>query len=142
MGCALAADLTPKPAAVSPLNHWRPFTLFTVSADLLTPADPRSSASIRLLGVATGVLDTNEPRGTRGDEAFVVETLGGEKPLHSSTPPAPRPPAMLRGGLCPVCPVCVEPNEFPLKVCPERNNTHSCHWPIRSLYPLADEVHF
>ena len=48
--------------------------------------------SVRLLGVAIGVLDTNEPRGTRGDAAFVVETLGGDKPS-----------AMLRGCLCSVC---------------------------------------
>ena len=33
---------------------------------------------------------------------FVVGTLGGEKSLHSSTPPAPRPSAMLRGCLCSV----------------------------------------
>ena len=45
--------------------------LFTVSADLIDPPDPRSSVSVRLLGVAVGVLDTNEPRGTRGDAAFV-----------------------------------------------------------------------
>ena len=60
--------------------------------------------SVRLLGVAVGALDTNEPRGTtRGDAAFVVETLRGEKPVHSSPPPAPRPSAMLRGCLCSVC---------------------------------------
>ena len=81
--------------------------LFTVSADLIDPpADPRSSVSVRLLGVAVGVLDTNEPRGTRGDAAFVVGTLGGEKPLHSSTPSAPSPSTMLRGCLCSVC-VCL-----------------------------------
>ena len=38
--------------------------LFAVSADFIAPADPRSSVSVRLLGVAVGVLDTNKPRGT------------------------------------------------------------------------------
>ena len=37
---------------------------FTVTADLIAPADPRSSVSIHLLGVTVGVLDTKEPRGT------------------------------------------------------------------------------
>ena len=55
--------------------------LFTVSADLIAPADPRSSMSICLLGVAVGVFDANERRGTRGDEAFVVGTLGDVKNL-------------------------------------------------------------
>ena len=77
--------------------------LFTVFADLIASADPRSSVSVCLLGVAIGVLDTNEPRGTRGDAAFVVGALGGEKRLHYSTPPAPSPSAMLRGCLYSVC---------------------------------------
>ena len=71
MGCALAADLVPEAAAVFPL-------VFTVSADLIAPTDPRSSVSVRLLGVAVGVLDANKPRGTCCDAAFVVET-GGER---------------------------------------------------------------
>ena len=62
-----------------------------------------SSVSVPLLGVAVGVLDTNEPRGTRGDAAFVVGTLGSDEPLHSSTSPAPSPSAMLHGCLCSVC---------------------------------------
>ena len=83
MGCALAEDLAPDVAAVSPL--------LTGDRSSFSPSPPtlsRSSVSVRLLGVAVGVLDTNESRGTRGDTAFVVGALGGENPLHSSTPPA------------------------------------------------------
>ena len=76
--------------------------LFTVSADHIAPADPRYSVSIRLIDVALGALDTNEPRGTRSDAAFVVGTLGGKKPLHSSTPLAPQPCFVIVFVLC-VC---------------------------------------
>ena len=62
-----------------------------------------SSVSVCLLGVAVGVLDTNESRGTRGDEAFVVGPLDGEKPLHFSTHLAPSPSAMLRGHFSSMC---------------------------------------
>ena len=51
--------------------------------------------SVRLIvgGVAvpvsgTRVFKSKEPRGTRVDEALVAGTLGGGKPLHSSTPPS------------------------------------------------------
>ena len=63
---------------------------FIVSAHLIASADPGSFVSVRLLGVAVGVLDINDPKGTRGDEGFVVGTLGGENTLHSSTLPAPQ----------------------------------------------------
>ena len=38
--------------------------------------------------LGTRVFKSKEPRGSRVDEALVVGTLGGEKPLHSSTPPS------------------------------------------------------
>ena len=44
--------------------------LFTVSADLVAPADPRSSVSVRLLGVAAGVLDVCTPWPQAGSRDF------------------------------------------------------------------------
>ena len=44
---------------------WANLALFTISADLSASADLRSSVSVRLLGLAVGVLDANEPRGKR-----------------------------------------------------------------------------
>ena len=41
---------------------------------------------VPLLG--TRVFKSKEPRGSRVDEALVVGILGGENPLHSSTPPS------------------------------------------------------
>ena len=38
-----------------------------------------------------------------------------------------------------VCSHC--PMNFPYKYLPNENITHSCHWPIRPLYPLANECH-
>ena len=38
--------------------------------------------------LGTRVFKSKEPRGSLVDEGFVVGTLGGEKPLHSSTPPS------------------------------------------------------
>ena len=38
--------------------------------------------------LGTRVFKSKEPRGSRVDEALVVGTLRGEKPLHSSTPPS------------------------------------------------------
>ena len=121
---------------------WASHALLTVSADLSASADPRPSVSVRLLGVAVGVLNANEPRGTRGgDEAFVVGTLGGEKSLQSSTspapihqPPAPSPSATLYK-FCNDWPMC-----FLYKRLPNGSITHYCHWPIRSpsiKFPLS-----
>ena len=68
------------------------YALLTVSADFVASVDRRSSVNVRLLGSGIGGLNTNDPRGSpRGDAAFVLGTLRGKQPLHSSVPPVPDP---------------------------------------------------
>ena len=110
--------------------------LFTISADLIAFADPRSSVSVRLLRAAVGALDTKKPRSTRGDAAFVLGTVGGGNSLHYSTTPAPSPSAMLCGCLCSdfvfdEASVCSHwPTSFLCKCLPNGNVTQCWHWPI------------
>ena len=50
------------------------------------PRGNRSGRTNRLAEGVLGVFTSNEQRGSRADAAFGVGTLGGEKPLQSSTP--------------------------------------------------------
>ena len=111
--------------------------LFTVSADLSASADPRSSVNVRLLGVAVVVLDTNQPRGTRGNAEVFVGILGGENRCTLQRhQPQPLSHALWLF-LIFVClmfdKVCSHwPKSLPCKCLPNGIVTNCCHRPIIS----------